>query len=185
MKKLQFAVLSACLLASSAFAEDAAATTAPAAPSMQQCSKELLLSYFPEDFVSNTLKKFNVPEDKWAAIKSGLSQKDKEVVGIVEKRAAEMNPNPLKDPASRAQAVKLFRETLLQLFSDVLNQNGISDQKQIQAMLDDVQQQKASRFAQCMSKAKQNDNDDDSDDDDDDDDDSDDDDDAAKMKGNG
>lgn len=119
---------------------------------VDECSKELLLAYFPEPFVKETLKKFNVPEDKWDAIKSALANKDKEVIKIVEEKAAQMDPNPLKDPQARQAAVKLFRETLLQVFSDVLKANGITDEKQIQAMLDDVQQQKAQRFAKCMQK---------------------------------
>ena len=90
-----------------------------------------------------------------------------------------MNPNPLKDPAQRQAAVKLFKETLFEIFSEVLTQHGVKDPKQIQAMLDDVQQQKAKRFAQCMEQqknqnpsagrpgAKDEEDEDDSDDDDD------------------
>lgn len=121
-----------------------------------ECSKELLLEYFPKQFVVETLKKFNVPQDKWDAIASSLSTKDKDVVRIVEDKASKLNPNPLKDrdPQQRQVAVKLFRETLLQVFSESLQANGITDQKQAQAMLDDIQQQKAKNFAQCMEKQK-------------------------------
>jgi hypothetical protein len=120
--------------------------------SVDECSKELLLAYFPEPFVVETLKKFNVPEDKWGTISKDLVSKDKEVVKIVEDKAATMDPNPLRDPQARQAAVKLFRDTLLGLFTDVLKANGITDEKQIQEMLDDVQQQKAQRFAKCMQK---------------------------------
>lgn len=120
--------------------------------SVDECSKELLLAYFPEPFVVETLKKFNVPEDKWGTISKDLVSKDKEVVRIVEEKAATMDPNPLRDPQARQAAVKLFRDTLLGLFTDVLKANGVTDEKQIQDMLDDVQQQKAQRFAKCMQK---------------------------------
>lgn len=124
-------------------------------PSVQdECAKELLLSYFPEPIVTETLKKFNVPQDKWAGIKKSLSTKDKEVVKLVEQKAAAMDPNPLKDPQQRQAAVKLFRETLLQVFSDALKENGLEDASQYQAMLDDIQQQKARKFAMCMEKQK-------------------------------
>jgi hypothetical protein len=43
---------------------------------------------------------------------------------------------------------------LLQVFSEALQANGITDTKQVQAMLDDIQQQKARNFAQCMEKQK-------------------------------
>lgn len=119
-----------------------------------ECAKELLLSYFPEPIVTDALKRFSIPNDKWDGITKSLSSKDKEVVKIVEEKAATMNPNPLKDPQQRQAAVKLFRETLLQVFSDALKENGITDTSKFQAMLDDIQQQKAKKFAMCMEKQK-------------------------------
>lgn len=126
------------------------------ATAADECSKELLLDYFPKQFVLESLKKFNVPQDKWDAIASSLAAKDKDVVKIVEDKASKLTPNPLKDrdPQQRQIAVKLFRETLLQVFSDALQANGITDQKQLQGMLDDIQQQKARNFALCMEKQK-------------------------------
>ena len=126
------------------------------ATAADECSKELLLDYFPKQFVLESLKKFNVPQDKWDAIASSLAAKDKDVVKIVEDKASKLTPNPLKDrdPQQRQIAVKLFRETLLQVFSDALQANGITDQKQLQSMLDDIQQQKARNFALCMEKQK-------------------------------
>lgn len=119
---------------------------------VDECSKELLLAYFPEPFIRETLKKFNVPEDKWNKIASELISKDKEVVSVVEEKAAAMTPNPLRDPQARQEAVKLFRDTLLSLFTDVMKANGVDDEKQIQAMLDDLQKQKAERFTKCMQR---------------------------------
>lgn len=128
----------------------------PAVPAvMDECSKDLLLSYFPEKFVNETLKRFNISEDRWAAINATLSIKDKDIVRLVEQKASSMNPNPLKDPQQRQAAVKLFRETLLQVFTDSLKSNGIQDSNQFQAMLDDIQQQKAKKFAQCMEKQRE------------------------------
>jgi hypothetical protein len=131
-------------------------STISAETAIEECSKELLLAYFPESFVNETLKKFNVPQDKWASITKELNEKDKEVVKIVEDKAAKMDPNPLRDPQHRQDAVKIFRETLFEVFSSVLKKNGVEDDKQIQSMLDDIQQQKARRFAQCMEKHHQN-----------------------------
>jgi len=128
---------------------------AEAAPNAtDDCAKELLLSYFPEPIVNDTLKRFDVPQDKWAGIVKSLSAKDKEVVKTVEKKASAMNPNPLKDPQQRQAAVKLFRETLLQVFTEALKENGLTDTSKFQAMLDDIQQQKAKKFAMCMEKQK-------------------------------
>ncbi len=120
-----------------------------------ECTKELLLSYFPESFVKNTLQKFNVPKDKWDGIIKALAEKDKDVLKIVEEKASKLTPNPFKDrdPAQRQVAVKIFRETLFQVFSDALKSQGVEN-SQLQAMLDDIQQQKAKNFAQCMEKQK-------------------------------
>lgn len=150
--------------------------TVPSA--VDECAKELLLSYFPESIVAETLKHFSIPQDKWAGITKSLADKEKDVVKIVEEKAKEMNPNPLKDPQQRQAAVKLFRDTLLQVFSDALKENGVTDSSQFQAMLDNIQQQKAKKFAMCMEKKKNetgasdtssddNDDEDDSDDEDD------------------
>ena len=117
--------------------------------------RELLLAYFPEPFVRETLKKFNVPEDKWDAIQKQLADKDKEVIKTVEKRAAQLDTNPLED---RQTAVKLFKETLLQVFTDVMKDNGITDNAKIEMMLKDMNQQKAQRFAKCMQKLEVKDN---------------------------
>lgn len=183
---------------------------APAAPQNNSavkdsdCSKDLLLAYFPEIFVKETFTKFNVPKDKWDAIIKALNDKDddkeKTVMKVVEEKAAKMSPNPLKDPQQRQAAVKLFRETLLEIFSSVLKAHGVTDDAKIASMLDDIQQQKIKRFAMCIKKdnesaksmtgsasgaGNQDDDDDDDDDDEDegDDDDEDDEDDEEEDKG--
>lgn len=149
--KTIFLTMSIVLLPAALPAQATTATTT------DECSKELLLSYFPEAFVSQTLKKYNVPQDKWDSISKGLAAKDKDVLKIVEEKASKLTPNPFKDrdPAQRQVAVKIFRETLTQVFSEVLKANGITDDNQIAMMLDDIQQQKAKNFAQCMEKQKQ------------------------------
>lgn len=162
------------------------AISAAAPSAVDECAKELLLSYFPEPIVQETLKRFSIPQDKVEGITRSLSNKDKEVVKLVEEKAAAMNPNPLKDPQQRQAAVKLFRETLLQVFTDALQENGITDTSKFQAMLDDIQQQKAKKFAMCMERQKnvaqsKSDSDDDDNDDDDNDEDDEDEDDDSKS----
>lgn len=128
--------------------------SAPQAPQMDECSKELLLSYYPADFVTETLKKYNVPQDKWAGIIRALTGKEKDIVKTVEDKASKMNPNPLKDPKERQEAVKLFRDALMDVFANAMRSNGVTDESKYQAMLDDVQQQKAKKFAECVQKQK-------------------------------
>ncbi len=119
---------------------------------VDECSRELLLSYFPETFVNETLKKFNVPKDQWDAINKELTSKNDSVIKIVEEKAQKMDPNPLKDPSQRQAAVKIFRDTLFEVFAGVMKQHGVTDDQQIKSMLEDIQHQKAVRFAQCMDK---------------------------------
>lgn len=149
MKKLLAFSLSSMLLLGS--------VASVSADAVDDCSKELLLSYFPEPFVRETLKSNNIPQDKWDAIVNELKSNDKNVVGIVEEKAAKLNPNPLKNPGDQEQrqkAVAIFRETLMEVFTAALNKNGVTDSKQIQTMLDDVQHQKAKRFKECLEKHK-------------------------------
>lgn len=123
-------------------------TEAVATP--EECSKEMVLAYFPAPFVKETLKKFGVPEDKAEAISTTLASKDGQIIQMVEEKAAAMETNPLRDPQARQAAVKLFRDTLFQVFASVVKENGITDEQKIQQMLDDIQRQKAERFAKCM-----------------------------------
>lgn len=151
MNKLATHMLAGALLVGGALVMPAQSFAANA---IEECSKELLLSYFPESFVKESLKKYNVPQEKWDAIIKELNEKDKEIVKIVEEKASKANPNPLKDPQQRQAAVKIFRETLTDVFSTVLKKNGVTDDNQIHQMLDEVQQQKAKRFAQCMEQQR-------------------------------
>lgn len=145
------------MLSTHVFAEDSTTQAPPSNPPglADECSRELLISYFPKVFVTETLKKYNVPQEKWETIANDLALKDKEVIKTVEEKAAKLNPNPLKDPQQRQAAVKLFRETLTDLFAGTMKANGVTDEKQISEMLNDIQQQKAKRFAMCMQKMSQ------------------------------
>lgn len=157
MKKINFQLLmtiSMCFF-SSVLAQDATnAVNTTVNVTEKECTKELLLSYFPQNFVKETLKKFNVPQDKWDTIAQSLSDRNKDVVKLVEDKAAQQSPNPLKDPSLHQQAVAIFRDTLLQVFSDVAKANGISDDEQIKKMFIDIQQQKAKRFVECRKQAE-------------------------------
>lgn len=119
-----------------------------------ECSREMLLSYFPEPFVKEILQRNQIPEDKWGAIIQELSANDKNVLAKVESRGNAMNPNPLKSPEYRQIAITIFRETLLEIFTEVMNKNGITDKEQVQTMLDEIQRLKAKRFAKCMEKTR-------------------------------
>lgn len=143
-------------------------------PTVDECSREVLFAYYPEPFVKETLKKYNVPENQWNAIYGELAAKNGEIVERVEVKAKQLDIDPLKDPAKREEAIKLFQDTLYEVFADVMKAHNIQDPNQIQAMHAAIQDQKAERFADCIQKrevpvpegAADNDDDDDEDDND-------------------
>lgn len=125
-------------------------STSLSAAMVDECSKELLLAYFPEPFLVQVLKDNDVPESEWAAINQALMSKDRQVVSMVEEKAAAMDPNPLTDAKYRPQAVQLFRETLFEIFAEVMRNHGVTEDAEIQSMLDQIQYLKAERFPKCM-----------------------------------
>ena len=124
------------------------------AATAEECTKELLLSFFPEAYVAETLQKYQVSKDKIEPIINGLKEKNNDVIKLVDEQASKLGPNTLSDPSQKQVAVKIFRESLYQVFSSVLKANGITDDQRIQAMLGEIQQLKTKRFAQCMDSIK-------------------------------
>jgi hypothetical protein len=129
-------------------------TTPLQATTVEECSKELLLSFFPDEFVVEVLQKYQISKEKWEPIVKGLNDKNDDVLKLIDEQASKMDPNPLKDPSQKQVAVKIFRESLLQVFSSVLIANGVTDSQKIQSMLGDIQQMKTKRFAQCIESQK-------------------------------
>lgn len=113
-------------------------------------SMELFIAFFPRPFVADTLEKFNVPSEKRAAIQEQLTHHELDIISIVEAKAAKMNPNPLNQPDQQEQVIQLFDDAVSQVFTQVLEKNGVSDQEKIMEMLEDIHRQKAERFRRCM-----------------------------------
>lgn len=127
------------------------APIAVSAASDARCSKDVLLPFFPKVFLNEALKKYEVPADQWVGIANDLAAKDKEVILLVEEKANKMNPNPLKDPSKRTESVKLFDETLQKIFADVLHAHGVNDEAKIQAIFNEVKQERMKRFSECFA----------------------------------
>lgn len=158
MNRFGIKKISSVTLLSIGFAFVGFSTTMPLqAVTVEECSKELLLSFFPETFVVEVLQKYQISKEKWEPIVKGLKEKNDDVIKLVDEQASKMDPNPLKDPSQKQVAVKIFRESLYQVFSGVLKANGITDDQKIQSMLGEIQQLKTKRFAQCMESNKTSD----------------------------
>lgn len=130
------------------------------AATSEECSQEALMANFPPDIVLETLDHFDVPKDQREAIKTELIQQDKDFIERLETKASKMHPNPFQDPQQRQTAVKIFREMLYDSFAGVMKSHGVTDEKNIQSMLDNIQQEKAKQFAKCIEMQKNSDNED-------------------------
>lgn len=117
------------------------------------CTKEVLMTFFPQPVVKAVLVQHQVSEEEANQIAKELSQKDQEVVKTVETKASKMEPNPLNDLNQRDTAVKIFRETLYEVFAKVLKAHDVkADDNQIQTILDDMQEAKGKLFVECIKR---------------------------------
>ena len=117
------------------------------------CTKDVLMTFFPGPIVKAVLVRYGVEPGKAEKIAEELSGKDREVVSDVEKKSAEYDPNPLNDLNQRDLAVKIFRETLYEVFAKVLKTNQVAgDDNEIQTILDDMKEIKGKLFVECIKK---------------------------------
>ncbi len=114
------------------------------------CTKEELMTFFPQQVVQYVLKKAHIPQEQASGIAADLSQKDRELAKIVEEKAAKLDPNPFKDLSQRDLAIKIYRETLYEVFAQVLKSHGITNEDQIQTLLDEMQAAKSKLFIECI-----------------------------------
>ena len=118
------------------------------------CSTELITSFFPDIFVGKTLEKFNIPKDQWESIMDELDKRNKSIRPTLAERGYKINPNLFTDPQQQDAARKLLKDIVVNSFTDVMKIHGINDPKQVKQMLDDIQMQKAEKWAQCMRQDK-------------------------------
>lgn len=153
MRKTHWLILSLLMFSlASLTAHEEAQPKEEKSPASFSCSKENLLSFFPQPIVFQVFQEHDVPQEKWRAIYEELKKQDREIISRVEEKAGKMSPNPLKDLRHRAEAVKLFRDTLAESFRETMKKFGIEDPEQIQEMLEEIQIQKARAFAECLEQ---------------------------------
>ncbi|WP_154017832.1 hypothetical protein [Candidatus Protochlamydia phocaeensis] len=116
------------------------------------CSKTELMTYFPKPLVKNILIKADLSQNQADSISEELAHKSQELEKIVSEKAAKLDPNPFKDLSQRDIAIKIYRETLYEVFAKVLKAHGITDDDRIQTLLDQVQIAKSKMFIDCIRK---------------------------------
>lgn len=129
-----------------------AETTEVVLSNSMKCTKEELMRFFPEQLVTSVLIKAKLPKEQANAIAKELSEKDRELERLVEEKSAQVEPNPFKNLSHRDLAIKIYRETLYQVFAKVLKANGITNEDQIQTLLDELQEARSKLFIECIRK---------------------------------
>lgn len=124
----------------------------PSEETLNKCTKEELMTFFPQQVVESVLLKAHVQKEKAESISKELSQKDRELSKIVENKASKMEQNPFKDLSQRDLAVKIYRETLYEVFAKVLKAHGITNDDQIQSLLEEMSAAKSKLFIDCIKK---------------------------------
>lgn len=123
-----------------------------ATPSALECSKEQLMSFFPQPIVQSVLADTDLTQDQIATIARDLSQKDQELSKRVEQKASKLNPNPFNDLSQRDLAIKIYNETLYEVFAEALKTHGITQDDQIQILLNKMREMKSKLFIECIRK---------------------------------
>jgi len=116
------------------------------------CTKEELMSYFPPHIVKRVLVQHKIPQEEAVQISTELANRSNDLERIVEQKASKLASNPFKDLAKRDVALKIYKETLLEIFNETLKAHGITSGAETQAMLDDIQVAKSKLFIDCIRK---------------------------------
>lgn len=124
------------------------ATKSPS--SFLNCTKEQLMTFFPQPVVESVLTEAKISAEQVKEIAQELSQQDRELVKRVEEKAVKWDPNPFSDLSQRDLAIKIYNETLYEVFAKVLKAHGISNDAQIQTLLDKIRELKSKLFIECI-----------------------------------
>ncbi len=115
-----------------------------------ECSEELLLPYFPEIFARTALENHKVAQEKITAILADLKAADALMNSKIEESAKKMKPNPFEAPINQQAAAQVFFDAMAEVFASIMQKNGIQDEEMIFSILEEIQMEKAKRFAECF-----------------------------------
>lgn len=118
-KKWGVAVLAVYLLSYRAFAfsvEDIPA-----------CYKNLETDFFKYETVAQAFSSHRIGQGQWTYLINALQAASKQVPGLVNAQARQMNPNPLERPFQVEPAVDILQRALFLVFRQVLLENHITE----------------------------------------------------------
>jgi hypothetical protein len=140
------------VMTTSLTASDTEANVAKATPSALECSKEQLMSFFPQPIVQAVLADTDLTQEQIVSIARDLSQKDQELTKRAEQKASKLNPNPFNDLSQRDLSNKIYNETLYEAFAEALKAHGITKDDQIQTLLNKMRETQSKLFIECIRK---------------------------------
>lgn len=117
---------------------------------LKKCTKEELVNFFPEKIVQRVLVENGLSEENAKKIANQLSLQDLTLIKAVEEKAYKMNSNALSDLSQREKAVEIYAQTVHELFVKTLKPYDITDDAQIQKMLDEIKIERSQLFIECL-----------------------------------
>ena len=125
----------------------------PAEIDSSLCTKDVLIKFFPEPIVKQVLQKHQIPSDKAQSVAQALELKNSEITKTVEERTDETYAN---DTPSVGAISKIYQETVYEIFSNTLKEQGINDEDQIQTILEDIKSIRKKLFIDCIRREYSN-----------------------------
>lgn len=116
------------------------------------CTKEELMMSFPPQIVAKVLLNAKYPPSIVEKITKELAERDQELSKLVDEKAQKYHPNPFKDLSRRDEALKIYQETLYEIFAGVMKKNGYDDEQQIRLELDAIRSLKSKLLIHCLRK---------------------------------
>ena len=116
------------------------------------CTKEELMTSFPQAVIESILLKSQLSAEEASKIAIELSQKNQELTQMIETKVSRLDPHPFKDLSQRDLAIKIYRESRYEVFAKVLKAHGITNEDQIQSLLDEIQMAQSKLFIECIRK---------------------------------
>lgn len=131
----------------------ASATNSDESDSLEEpvkCTKEELINFFPQQVVEHVLIKAKIPRDKAHKIAVELSQKNMELLNTVEEKSSHLQKNLSNNSNLQDQTIKIYGDTLHDMFTKVLKAYGIDDETQAQNLLEQIRLERSKHFIECL-----------------------------------
>lgn len=122
-------------------------------PVSTKCTREELISFFPRAIVEKVLIDFQIQPQVAQQIATKLVNKDREITKIIEEKSSQIHSRS-NDNLQRESALKIYVDTIHDAFSSVAHAYGITDEKTIQQILEQIRVLRSKNFIECIRQNK-------------------------------